>query len=218
MDVDDLVVERPKLIGAIVLERIRDLIIDRQLMPGERISESGLAQMLKVSKTPVREALLQLRTIGLVTPEDGILRVVRPSLDLVRQAYEVRAGLESLTASLAAIRADDVQLAAIAEAASRPYVHDIAGLRRKNREFHGLVALSSGNALAATQVMNNRDLCKALRDRDSITDHVSIACEEAHVDIAAAMAARDAERARVLMSEHIHYLMAQILDSMQTTA
>ena len=217
MDVDDLVVERPKLIGAIVLERIRDLIIDRQLMPGERISESGLAQMLKVSKTPVREALLQLRTIGLVTPEDGILRRP-PSLDLVRQAYEVRAGLESLTASLAAIRADDVQLAAIAEAASRPYVHDIAGLRRKNREFHGLVALSSGNALAATQVMNNRDLCKALRDRDSITDHVSIACEEAHVDIAAAMAARDAERARVLMSEHIHYLMAQILDSMQTTA
>ena len=215
-------VERPKLIGEIVLERIRDLIVDKQLVPGQRVSENGLAARLKVSKTPVREALLQLRTVGLVTSENGALHVVRPSPRLVQQAYEVRAGLESLTAALAATRADEDELAAITEAANQSNVRaqadDIGGFRANDRMFHWLVASASKNDLAARQVMNYRDLCQALRQRDVMTDQVSRVCGQAHLDIAAAMRSHEAERSRDLMAEHILYVMARVLNSMQSSA
>ena len=215
-------VERPKLIGEIVLERIRDLIIDKQLRPGERLSENGLADKLQVSKTPVREALLRLRMVGLVISENGALRVVRPSPGLVQQAYEVRAGLEALTASLAADRANTEELAAIADAAARSNARaeadDVSGFRANDREFHRLVALAARNDLAADQVMNYRDLCQALRQRDVMTDQVSRVCGQAHLDIATAVSARDVQRSRDLMAEHILYVMARVLNSMQQPA
>jgi len=213
-------VERPKLIGELVLERIRDLIVSKELAPGERLNAVTLASMLKVSKTPVREALLQLRLIGLVEPEGSALRVVAPSPELVQQAYEVRAGLEALTAGLAAERASDEDLGRIAESANRSneraQFDDVAGFRDNDREFHRLVANASRNEMAARQVMNYRDLCQALRQREVMTDQVSKVCGEAHLAIAGAMTARDADGAKKMMSDHVLYVMARVLGSMQS--
>jgi len=214
-------VERPKLIGELVLERIRDLIIAKQLSPGERLSEVGLAQKLNVSKTPVREALLQLRSVGLVKVEGGVLRVVSPSPETVREAYEVRSGLEALAAEFAASRATESEVGLIAAAAERSNVRaqceDVAGFRDNDREFHRLVALGAHNSIAAEQVMNFRDLCQALRQREVMTDQVSKVCGQAHLDIADAVSARDPQRARALMSEHVLYVMGRVLGSMQSS-
>jgi len=212
-------VERPKLVGELVLERIRNLIIEKQLVPGERLSEIGLASRLQVSKTPVREALLQLRVIGLVRPEDGVLRVVTPSPDLVQEAYEVRAGLEALTAQLASLRASDEELEMIMATGRRSFDRarsdDVIGFRENDREFHRLVALASHNTMAAQQVMNYRDLCQALRQREVMTDQVSRVCGQAHLDIASAMSDHDTANARDLMANHVHYVMNRVLGSMQ---
>lgn len=212
-------VERPRLIGDIVLEKIRDAIIERRLTPGSRLSEASLATMLQVSKTPVREALLRLRTIGLVTAEEGALHVVLPSPDLVRQAYEVRAGLEAMTAELAANRASAEAVDAIGEAARESNVSaqsgDTSGFRAEDRRFHELVASASANALASEQVMNARDLCQALRQRDVMTDQVSRACGEAHIEIADAIRGGAVQPARTLMAEHIYYVMDRVLGSLE---
>ena len=59
---------RPESLSDVVYETIRDAIVHRTIPPGARVTETGLAKQLDVSKTPVREALLKLREIGLIEP------------------------------------------------------------------------------------------------------------------------------------------------------
>ena len=89
---------RPSSLTTRVFAEIRDKIVDATLPPGSRVSESVLADQLRVSKTPVREALLRLRHIGLVEPSSTGLRVIQPSAKAIRDAYEFRAGVEAIAA------------------------------------------------------------------------------------------------------------------------
>ena len=56
-----------KTVQESVLDHLRNLILSRQLKPGERLVQSELAEQLGVSRTPVREALHKLASEGLVT-------------------------------------------------------------------------------------------------------------------------------------------------------
>ena len=99
---------------------IRDAMVRKELAPGERVTEAGIAKRMDVSKTPVREAMLRLEEVGLIEP-DGIRgsRVVQPSPAVFTQAFEVREVLEGYLAEKAATRADGAQAERIAEAAQR---------------------------------------------------------------------------------------------------
>src|ERR1700716_2927871 len=94
---------RPESLSEVVYETIRDAIVNRTIPPGVRVTEAGLAKQLNVSKTPVREALLRLREIGLIEPS-GVRggRIILPSPTSIRQAYEVRLALETFAAEAAA--------------------------------------------------------------------------------------------------------------------
>src|SRR5262249_41988548 len=93
------VTEKPESLTEIVYQLLRDAIISKRLPPGERVSEAGLARQLRVSKTPVREALLRLNTIGLIEADGGRGgRIVRPSAELIRRTHQVRGSLASLPA------------------------------------------------------------------------------------------------------------------------
>ena len=86
---------RPQSLTEIVFDRLRDAITSQTLAPGTRVSESVLSEMLNVSKTPVREALLRLCHVGLVEPTTRGLRVVMPDSAVIRDAYELRSNLEA---------------------------------------------------------------------------------------------------------------------------
>ncbi|ADI11716.1 GntR-family transcriptional regulator [Streptomyces bingchenggensis BCW-1] len=210
--------ERPRKLGDIVLDQVRELIVGKRLPPGERLSEAKIAKMLGVSKTPVREALLQLRMIGLVSMIDGNAHVVVPSARLIREAYEVRAGLEALTARLAAERAAPdrrAQLLPLAEAslqAARD--NDAAAFRGLDQEFHHAVALASNNATAQQRIDETLVLCQTLRRRDVLTGWDSQLCGQAHVAIAEAINSGDAEVASREMYGHINYVMDRVLSAL----
>ena len=73
--------EKPESLTQLVYQALRDAIISKRLPPGERVSEASLARQLRVSKTPVREALLRLHAIGLVEAESintGVKRIQSP--------------------------------------------------------------------------------------------------------------------------------------------
>lgn len=208
-------VERPRKLGDLVLDQVRELIVTKQLPPGERLSEAKIAGMLGVSKTPVREALLQLRMIGLVVMIDGNAHVVVPSARLIREAYEVRAGLESLAARLAAERADSdrrSQLLPLAESSLQAAREsDAERFRDYDQQFHHAVALASNNATAQLRIDEAIVLCQTLRQRDVLTGWDSEQCGQAHVDIARAIDAGDAETASRSMRLHINYVMERVL-------
>jgi DNA-binding GntR family transcriptional regulator len=95
----------PNLIDQ-VYARILEAIIDRTLLPGQRIRQNELAEKLGVSRQPVSHALHLLHRQGLVA-ESGRRGFEVTQLDpaRIRQLYEVRGAIDALAARLAAARA-----------------------------------------------------------------------------------------------------------------
>lgn len=87
--------ERPRTLTSLVAERLRAAIIDGTIELGSLLSEKTLGEKFGTSKTPVREAIVQLQSLGLVEvlPQRGGI-VFRPTLEQVRELCEVRLALE----------------------------------------------------------------------------------------------------------------------------
>jgi DNA-binding GntR family transcriptional regulator len=96
--------ERPRSLTALVTDRVRSMIVDGDLPLGSSISERGISADLKVSKTPVREALAQLKHEGLVTvvPQSGA-RVFTMSAREVREICAFRRALETAALQIAMV-------------------------------------------------------------------------------------------------------------------
>ncbi len=85
-----------------VAERIREAIVLGNIPPGTRLLEAQLATRLGVSRIPVREALARLEAEGLVerAPYQGA-RVMRLTIDQVRESFMLRSLLEGFATKLA---------------------------------------------------------------------------------------------------------------------
>jgi DNA-binding GntR family transcriptional regulator len=198
-----------------VFDAIRDGIVDRVLTPGARISEANVASQLNVSKTPVREALLRLRHIGLVELSERGLTVVRPSVKAIRDAYESRAGIERTAAEYAAYRAtteEHERILLLARCSlERAQAQDGPRFRAFDREFHEAIARSARNAVLERAVKDSLVLTAALRERDVPASGDSVTCAEEHIRAAQAIRAGDAETAGREVAGHIHHVMAIVL-------
>lgn len=134
---------------------IRRAILDGTLKPGERIIEQRLAQMLEVSRTPVREALHKLERENLVARSGRGMAVQSFSADEVFDIYDLRAHLESYAARRAATRITPAELAEmravqdqLVEVAASEETDDLEWLRqpaRLNQQFHMLVVRAARN-------------------------------------------------------------------------
>jgi DNA-binding GntR family transcriptional regulator len=94
---------------------IRDAIISMEFLPGQMISETALAQQFGVSRTPVREALIQLSNIGFVEvlPQRGTY-VSKLSMEKILEARFIREALEvAVVTQLAANTNEAIRLEAV---------------------------------------------------------------------------------------------------------
>jgi DNA-binding GntR family transcriptional regulator len=140
-----------------VLTRVRQFIIEGNVMPGERIIERHLCATLAVSRTPLREALKVLAAEGLVDLLPNRGAVVRTmSVREVRHLFEAFAGLEFATGMLACERISD---AAITEVTQLHYAmydrymrKDIVEYFRLNQAIHE--AFLSATESPALQAMS----------------------------------------------------------------
>src|SRR5882724_12826152 len=79
-----------------IVESINTAIVERRLMPGTKLAEQKIADIFKVSRTIVRQALHQLSRDKLVTLEPARgAKVAQPSMEEARQVFEVRRMLET---------------------------------------------------------------------------------------------------------------------------
>lgn len=216
MDMLQPIDARPANLTDMVIDTIQKAIINKALAPGAPVSEASLAAALGVSKTPVREALLRLRHIGLVAPAERGMRVVSPSPELIRYAYELRAGVERSASLLSGERASESDLKGIESAARRSVASaeafDADGFRACDIEFHTLIAQSTRNPLLLSAVTDSVTLTRALRARDVHTSGDSVLCAHEHVAISEALARRDGETAARRTHQHINHVMAIVLD------
>jgi DNA-binding GntR family transcriptional regulator len=216
----ELVLEhKPESLTDVVYEAIRDAIINRVIPPGSRLTEAALADQLNVSKTPVREALLKLRQIGLVEPSGrrgG--RITLPSRSSIQHAYETRRALESFAAEIVAERGSAANIKLIRDAASRclaaAEAGDFTGFRQWDVEFHEKIGEATGNPRLCDLLSDSLAVVMALRQRDVPRAEGSVACARAHLQIAKAITRRDPEAAGKAMREHVHQVEGYVLASL----
>src|SRR5215204_1816801 len=124
------------------------MILGGRLAPGERLSETDMVELLGVSRTPARMAMMRLYDEGLVEEiaSSGGFRVRSFSADEVFAAVEIRGLLESLAARLAAER--------------RPVARDLDALRVCVAEMDDVVHLSHAHAQGIEIACDWATLCR----------------------------------------------------------
>lgn len=147
-------VETPRrLLRDVVFDKMLAAIVDGTLVPGERLNDDELTKWLGVSRTPVREAIAQLHTYGLVEIEaNRYTRVASRDDVLYAEAAQFLAGLHLLarewgTANLDSSTRKSVTKA-LAAAVKQLEAHDLAGVAAL-LDTQGALAAASGNALLA---------------------------------------------------------------------
>ena len=136
-------------VKAVLLDRIMSGMYE----PGERIVESRLARELKISQSPVREALRDLAAIGLVKIESRRgASVRRPTAKELSDVSQVRAEIDALAALLATDRLTEKQLEQLAVANQTMEqcheLEDYVGMSKADAAFHRMIVAASGNGAA----------------------------------------------------------------------
>jgi DNA-binding GntR family transcriptional regulator len=133
-----------------VVVGIRAMLLEGEIPPGVRIPERELCEKLKISRTPLREALKVLAAEGLVQllPNRGARAARLTDRDL-SDLFEVCQGLEALAGELACERIGDAQLAEIEAAhtdmARHHHDRDLARYYRCNRFIHEAIVAAADN-------------------------------------------------------------------------
>lgn len=189
-----------------IAQQVVEAILSQKLAPGERLGEQELAELFGVSRTLVREALMQLQARGFVEVRSRKgWYVVEPSFEEARDAFAARRTIET----------------GMLREAGRPLQTVIRKLRAHVAEERA--AIRDGDPATRTflladfhvclaECVGNRLLADVMRDLTARTTLVSLlyqsthdaaqSCEE-HAAIVQALATGDAAAAEQLMREHI---------------
>ena len=162
-------VQRGASLEATATQRIADsittAIVERRLMPGTKLAEQKIADIFKVSRTLVRQALNQLSRDKLITLESSRgARVAEPSVEEARQVFDARNMLEAAMIKRAAVALKPEQIAElrahlVAEKAAIQ-ITDVSGRTRLLADFHVVLAQMLGNEALATSCAT---WCRAVR-------------------------------------------------------
>lgn len=201
-----------------VFASLRESILSGEFPAGSLHSIYRLADLLDVSRTPVREAVLRLADLGLVTIERNRgVRIRGVSVADVRSVFELRLMIEVPAAAYAAAHATDEDVRALEaeldgmRAAARD--GDESRFTAHDRALHHAIGSILGNQRAQHEVAGLRD---SIQTRGASTLHRSRGMPEIldeHVPIVEAIAARDPKAAAAHMEHHLvstaSLLMAQ---------
>lgn len=190
-----------------IAEAITTAIIERRLMPGTKLTEQKIADIFKVSRTIVRQALMQLSRDHLVTlePARGAF-VAMPSVQEARQVFEVRAMVETAMVRQLCTSITDMQIAQLREhlQAEQDAVNrtDVSGRTRLLADFHVLLARMLGNEVLAqwlADLLSRSSLISLMYQSSHSAGH----SQQEHVHIVDALEKRDARVVVRLMEHHI---------------
>jgi len=216
-----------------ISQLIIDYIREGRFVPGQALpAERNLSKMLGVSRSSVREALIALEISGWVEIRVGNGVFVRstlpdgespadepePSFDVVsvQDLLRAREVVEGELAATAATNATDTQLAELNELfeAMKSVLDDTSGFHKLDKRFHVLIGEMTGNPLLTgivEDLWSKRYTPMFLRLEEHYSGNSLIRdWDNDHQAIVAAIAARDARRARTAMRRHTRNIFPRL--------
>ena len=220
---------KQKRISDQVFDQLREHIFRGQLKPGEKMmTERELADIMKVSRTTVRDAIQRLVAMGLVVQKQGqgtfvgtyktgqknpIIQAIEDQNTSLEELLEVRMGLECNAAALAAKRADESDVKAM-DLSIKEMEKEVSLGRLGNEadaNFHMAIAYASKNPLHILIMRNFHDyLLHGIRE-----NLISLYEEPAnievilmqHKNILRSIRSRKPEIAYEAMQNHINFVL-----------
>lgn len=185
-----------------VAAQVREMIFSGLLLPGRRIDQDELATRMRVSKLPVREALIALESEGLVeiVPRRGAYVATLSRLDIADH-YNIFGLLSGLAAERAAANLTDAELDELEQIVAQMGDNSSADDSDLNFRFHRLINRASGSRrlLSVLGLLSNSIPPHFFEFTPGWTE----SADEAHRRILAALRARDAAGAREEMERHL---------------
>lgn len=205
-----------------IAEILRDNIISGVYKPRERLTEEDLSDRFFVSRTPIREALKQLESAGLVKiiPYKGAF-ISEVDLDEIRSTYELRSVLEAFVVELAVpnITADNInQLQETMKRLETCIAEvDKLGYATEDENFHNIIFGQCPNKVALKVVQELLQKTAPFRRLSWRTTASMENSMKGHRNILASIIAGDAAASSMYAAKHIRlYLKENLTDSPQT--
>jgi DNA-binding GntR family transcriptional regulator len=184
-----------------VRELLEEAILEGELKPGERLRAEALAQRFGTSRTPIREALVQLEGQGLVEIEPNRGAVVRTfDRDDVRDLYEVRALLEPAAAARAAHRISEADVARLEALCADASVDEQIV---NNEAFHRIIVEAAGSPRLEVAMRAASGIPRTFRSRFWHDDRQRAESLLCHRRLVSAFRTGDAQLADAVMRMHI---------------
>ena len=183
-------------LGDSVANVIRNAILDGSLKPGQPLHENALARQLSVSRSPIREALIQLERERLVeSPLNRSAVVRRPSSLEIRQVYTIRSALEGIAARWAAENATP----------------DLVSRLTRMAEDLNTITIEAGDAaapkLVALAIEFHMEIAKAA-GCDELRELLQSLCNQIRLVMAAGLVSLTTRRAQEIHDEHLALIRA----------
>jgi len=210
-------------LGDRVYRTVRDLILGQLFPPGSKLNIEQLCRELRVSRTPVWEAMRRLESEGLVetVPRQGVF-ALNFRVERVVDLFAVRGALEGLAARLAASSLASQDRTALEqshrelEAAFR--ASDIELYSRSAIELHNRVLAAAGNQVLGRQLENVYAQIHVLRLRSlHLPERLETSFEE-HGRIVRAVIGGDADEAEAVSRRHATRVLEDALAVVRTAA
>ena len=221
MSAEIVSIPRPALHGQ-VTQRLRQLLVEGRIAPGAKLNEREVCEQLKVSRTPLREAIKTLAAEGLVEllPNRGAIAVQLGEADVLH-TFEVMAGLEGLSGELAAQRVTTEELTEIEalhyEMKAAYTRRDLSAYYQLNAAIHRAINAAAKNpVLTATYTQVNARL-QALRFRSNQDGEKWARAMQEHDRMLQALQQRDAAALRAELVAHLGHKLEVVLEQLRAT-
>ena len=190
---------------------LRTLILDRKISAGSPLQEGRLADDLRISRTPMREALVRLAGEGLLVRRDARSYAVR-ALG-TKEYFDCMRAREIIECEAIALAVDKITEAQLDELDADlktldAGVHDEIEHWHFDDRFHQLISSASGNVVLPRLVEELRVNARLFRLHSPL--HRQRENHEEHGEIISALRARDPERARAAMRAHLRSLQEDV--------
>jgi DNA-binding GntR family transcriptional regulator len=197
-----------KSLGQDVFEYLKNAIIDQTIEPGSRLVESKLAEMLGISRTPLREALHKLEREEWIekTPSGGF-QVVSLTRHDIEETFGIRSVLEAYAARLAAENYQEKDLFPL-EKKMLEYQKCLEKkasdkLQKINTEFHDLLYALSRNPKLIKMINQLRAQIARFRQIILKQEDYAVESNEDHFKMLEAIKNRDGDAVEKLVRDHI---------------
>lgn len=190
-----------------ITEKLRDGIISGEFSPNERLIEDSLAAKYETSRTPIREAIRNLSTIGLVKliPNKGAM-VADINMEEIKEIYVVRANLEGLAVKLATNNMPDELFPKLEEMIrimdDSIYNGDREDFEKWNTLFHLTIYGYCENKLLVSMIRDLLDKSVLFRRSSWSSQRHIKSVMESHKDLLEALKERDARKAQEITEAH----------------